>query len=128
MPDGQAQEHPQDVAAPQAPPPAGSSLFDRLRELGQTLNPSEIPGGAEIGHVLGALLKTVEHDGLKVADELFPEPTVAQPVGSTGSPAAPDPRVSQHDERLQQVEAGLSQIIELLKKDEQPLPGGEPQA
>jgi hypothetical protein len=48
------------------------SLVDDITRLAKTLSPSEIPSSVDTQHVVGAIIKVLDSEGVKVADELFP--------------------------------------------------------
>jgi hypothetical protein len=66
------------------------SLLADLLKLGDHALPSELPSQAQTERVIGSIVKVLEHEGLSVADELFPKAsdTVA------GVAAAADPSIT----------------------------------
>jgi hypothetical protein len=86
-------------------------LLDVLHDLGTTLVQSEIPSSAQLGQVVGAIVKVMDHAGVQVADELYPpEPAVV-----------PRPETQQEihrkatDSRLETLEKGLAEILGHLR-------------
>lgn len=65
-----------------------ANLIDDLRKLGDTLSPSELPHGRELDKILASLVKSLEHEGLKVAGELFPKPEVDQAAAAAEQTAS----------------------------------------
>jgi hypothetical protein len=66
-----------------------ASLLEDLRTVGVHLETSELPTGSEIANVVGGLLKTLEHAGVTVAEELLPKPVddVVEPIVAAVEPA-----------------------------------------
>lgn len=98
------------ATAPASPDPDKPPLLDDLRSLGQVLAGSEIPGSAEGLHVLGAVVKVLEHAGLVVPQEIFPEPPppVQRPEDGSGRPQGPDPQTLS---RLERLEGALERVL-----------------
>jgi hypothetical protein len=66
------------------------SLLADLLKLGDSAVPSELPSESQIGRVVGSIVKVLEHEGLAVADGLFPSAT--DTVASVA--AAADPSIT----------------------------------
>lgn len=63
----------------QTPPEEKVPLLDVLHDLGQTLTQSELPTPAALQHVVGAIVKVMDHAGVEVDDSLYPpEPVQVQ--------------------------------------------------
>jgi hypothetical protein len=58
------------------------SLFDDVIRVAEGLNPGEIPHVSSVPAVLGAIVKLLEREGIKVAEDLFPaeQPSPTRPV------------------------------------------------
>jgi hypothetical protein len=68
-------------------------MLDELRKLAASLSPSDTPHSGEVQSVLGAVVKVLEHEGFKVAEELFPKAD----VGALAAAAGPALSTSQAD-------------------------------
>lgn len=98
----------------QAEPPAKTQpeeekvpLLAVLHDLGSTLTQSDLPSPSQLQHVVGAMVKVMEHGGVQVADELWPEePTVV------ARPETADQVHRQHtNSRLDRLEGLLGELL-----------------
>jgi hypothetical protein len=106
------------MADPTAPAPAQPEedkvpLLRVLEDLGTQLGGADVPAPSNVQHVVGAIVKVMEHGGVDVADELWPpEPDVV---------ARPETADAVHrqktNERLDRVEGLLTDLHKLLTRD-----------
>lgn len=106
------------MADPTAPAPAKPDeekvpLLRVLEDLGTQLGGSDVPAPSNVQHVVGAIVKVMEHGGVEVADELWPpEPdVVARPE------TADQVHRQKTNERLDRVEGLLTDLHALLTKN-----------
>ena len=97
------------------------TLLTDLQNLADHLSPSDVATGER---VVGALIKVLEHEGLKVPDmeELLPEEHPARVAPPAPAPAAPDASSS----RLDRIEAMLERLTghEPAPSEPGPAPAG----
>jgi hypothetical protein len=88
------------------------SLLQDLQRLAATVLPHEIPDHYSRDQVLAALIKTLDHEGVKVADELFPKPE-EQAAAATVEAVAPAAAAAVVDELgalLERAKAAVEQL------------------
>jgi hypothetical protein len=85
-----------------------------LGDLGSTLTQSELPASSQLLHVVGAIIKVMDHAGVEVADELYPpEPVaVARPeTAAAVAQAKTSATLAEHQSALQRIEAALEKLL-----------------
>ena len=92
-------------------------LLDVLHDLGTTLVQSEIPASSQLGQVVGAIIKVLDHAGVTVADDLYPAESVA-PARPETAQAALTQKASEHDSRLDRLEGLLEKVLGHVANDE----------
>jgi hypothetical protein len=93
--------------APSTPDDDQPGLLHVLGDLGTTLTQSEIPAPSQLGHVVGAIIKVLEHAKVTVADELYPaEP---EPVSRPETQQAVNQKAT--DSRLERLEGALERVL-----------------
>lgn len=82
-----------------------------LRKLADTLTGDDVPTQSEIQGVVGALVKTLEHTGVTVAEDLFPEvaPEVAA-VDEAGGVKADTDVTNALSDLVERAEAALAKF------------------
>jgi predicted RecB family endonuclease len=83
------------------------SLIEDIRKLGQVLPPADLPNSSEVQHFVGAIVKVLEHAGVKVADDLFPE---AAPVVEAVAPAAAAAAGAEIDSLLERLRTAVATV------------------
>lgn len=65
-------------------------LLQNLQELADTLGPADVPHSASTANLIGAIVKVLEHQGVTVAEELFPAEAPVAETAVLAAQAAPD--------------------------------------
>lgn len=92
-----AQSPPEDEKVP---------LLRVLEDLGTTLAGSEIPTPANVHQLVGAIVKVMQHGGVEVADELWPE----EPAVVARPETADQVHRQKTNDRLDRLEGLLSDL------------------
>lgn len=106
----------------QVPDDEKPSLLTVLEDLGGTLVQSELPAPSRMQHILGAVVKVLDHAGVEVADELYPaEPEpVSRPENAQAQHAA------KTNTRLDRLENALERVLGHLEgQQQQPTPAAD---
>ena len=83
------------------------SLLDDLGRLADTLGPSDVAATHATDKLLGALVKVLDHNGVTVPDDVFPDEAVADPTA--GRPAEEKAANALH-ELLARVEGAVQRL------------------
>lgn len=107
--------------------PAGADeekvpLLDVLDDLGQTLTQSELPSSSKLMHVVGAIVKVLDHAGVQVADELYP----AEPEPVARPETAEAVHRAKTNTRLDRLEGLLERVVGHLDSSSKPADSTEP--
>lgn len=65
-------------------------LLQNLQQLADTLGPADVPHSASTANLIGAIVKVLEHQGVTVAEELFPAEAPVAETAVLAAQAAPD--------------------------------------
>jgi hypothetical protein len=96
-----------DPASAKQPDEDQPPLLHFLDDLGGTLTQSELPSPSKLLHVVGAMVKVMDHAGVQVADELYPEEP--EPVARPETAAAV--HQAKTNTRLDQLEGILERVL-----------------
>lgn len=96
-----------DPNAPQVPDDEKPSLLTVLEDLGDTLVQSELPSPSKMQHILGAVVKVMDHAGVEVADELYP----AEPEPVSRPETAQAQHAAKTNTRLDRLENALERVL-----------------
>ena len=111
------------AAAQAAPAEDKIPLLDVLGDLGQTLTQSELPASSQLLHVVGAVVKVLDHAGVEVADELWPAEPAAVVRPETQEAVhrqATNQTLAAHQSALERIEALLERAVGGGKTDDAP--------
>lgn len=96
-------------------------LLDVLHDLGSTLTQSELPIPSQLQHVVGAIVKVMDHAGVEVDDSLYPP----EPVAVQRPETADAVHRQKTNDRLERVETLLSQLFDHVKGESSSSGSGE---
>lgn len=104
-------------APPVKPEEDKVALLRVLEDLGTQLGGADVPAPSNVQHVVGAIVKVMEHGGVEVADELWPpEPAVV---------ARPETADAVHrqktNDRLERLEGLLGELLGHVKGNGPPV-------
>lgn len=116
---------PTSPAASAAPAEDKTPLLDVLHDLGSTLVQSEIPASSQLGQIVGAIVKVLDHAGVTVADDLYPAEAVT-PARPETAQVALTQKTSEHEDRLDRLEQLLERVIGHVGNSSDSPPEDEP--
>jgi hypothetical protein len=99
------------------------TFLSDLLKLGDTAVPSELPSDAQLSRVVASLVKVLEHDGMTVAEELFPELDAVSAAAAAAPAVTEDARKSLEDlvARMERAAAKLDHHTDDEKTEPEPV-------